>query len=100
MKTHYQVRCFRALSILLLLVFAGAIVQAQSGRRGGSKSTTTAPTVSGAKEVAATPPKATRLQFLVGIDMAGATSNTPYYLADTVLDECIRRLGEAAEVLA
>jgi hypothetical protein len=100
MKTHYHVRCFPALSILLLLVFTGVVVQAQSGRRGAGKSSTTAPSVSGAKEVAATPPKAAGLQLVVGIDTAGAVSNTPYYLADTVLDECIRRLGEASDVMA
>ena len=79
------------------LICCASLAQAQSGRRGTGKSTTTAPSVSGAKETEAKPQKTTRLQLLVGIDGSGV-SNTPYYLADTVLGECIRRLGEASEV--
>lgn len=99
MKTHYYIRYFQSLSILLL-IFAGVVVHAQSGRRGaGKSSTSTAPSVSGAKDVEAKPQTATRLQLVVGIDTASPMTTIPYYLADTVLDECIRRLGEAADVV-
>ena len=88
------------LSIALLLVVCVS-TQGQSGRRGAGKSTTaTVPSVSGAKEVETKSPTAARLQLIVGIDSVGTVSNTPYYLADTVLDECIRRLAEASEVIA
>lgn len=86
------------LSLVLLLITCVSI-HAQSGRRGSVKPTTTAPSVSGAKEVEAKPQKIVRLQLVVGIEPAGPFGNTPYYLADTVLNECIRRLGEAAEVV-
>ena len=97
MEASYPCRSFKALSILFVLVISCAVAQAQSGRRGTGKSSTTAPSVSGAKETEAKPQKAARVQLLVGIDGSGV-GNTPYYLADTVLGECIRRLGEASEV--
>ena len=83
--------------VLLLIICVSA--HAQSGRRSSGTPTTTAPSVSGTKEVEAKPQQASRLRLLVGIDPAGAFSNTPYYLSDTVLDECIRRLGEATDVV-
>jgi hypothetical protein len=96
MKAKYS----QPLLSLVLLLITCASAQAQSGRRGAGKSTTTnVPSVSGAKEVEAKPQTSARLQLIVGIDSVGSVSNTPYYLADTVLDECIRRLGEASDVI-
>lgn len=89
----------QSLLILVLLLVTCGTADAQSGRRGSGKPTTTTPSASGEKEVEAKPQKAARLRLFVGIDPGGAFSNTPYYLADTVLDECMRRLGEAADVL-
>jgi len=96
MKAKYS----QSVLSLALLLIACVSVEAQSGRRGAGKSTTTTvPSVSGAKEVEAKPQTATRLQLIVGIDTANPTTTIPYYLADTVLDECIRRLGEASDVV-
>jgi hypothetical protein len=96
MKAKYSQPFFSLVLLLITCVSA----QAQSGRRGAGKSTpTTVPSVSGAKEVEAKPQTAQRLQLVVGIDTASATTTIPYYLADTVLDECIRRLGEASDVV-
>jgi len=85
--------------IVLLLASTGPLF-AQSGRKstGSSSSTTTTttttPSVSGTKttEKKTVTPK---LQLLVGIDRRDAFSNVPYYLYDTVLDNVIRRLGDA-----
>src|SRR6185369_65110 len=96
MKAKYS----QSVLSLALLLIACVSVEAHSGLRGAGKSTTTTvPSVSGAKEVEAKPQTATRLQLIVGIDTANPTTTIPYYLADTVLDECIRRLGEASDVV-
>jgi hypothetical protein len=96
MKAKYS----RPVFSLVLLLITCVSAQAQSGRRGaGNPTTTTVPSVSGAKEVDAKPKTATRLQLIVGIDTASPMTTIPYYLADTVLDECIRRLGESSDVI-
>src|SRR6266576_3920150 len=97
MNASYHRRTIAVIAIL----FAGAIVnQAQSGRRSNSGTTpTTAPSVSGSKTVEKKPEKPPRLQLLVGIDNRDPTSNIPYYVTDTVIDNCVRRLGEASEVI-
>ena len=88
-----------ALAIVTIL-FAGAIVQTQSGRRStDGTATTTAPSVSGPKTIEKKPEKPPRLQLLVGIDNRDPTSNIPYYVTDTVIDNCVRRLGDASEVM-
>ena len=91
------------LSIALLLAATSALM-AQSGRKsnGGSSSTTTAPTtsVSGAKSTEKKATPAPKLQLLVGIERPEVFSNVPYYLYDTVLDNVVRRLGEAEIVFA
>jgi len=91
----------RRTSVLIAILFAGAIVnQAQSGRRSnGGTAPTTAPSVSGSKTVEKKPEKPPRLQLLVGIDNRDPTSNIPYYVTDTVIDNCVRRLGDAADVM-
>jgi hypothetical protein len=86
---------------LLIAILSAAVVNyAQSGRRSnGGASTTTAPSVSGPKTVEKKPEKPPKLQLLVGIDNRDPTSNIPYYITDTVIDNCVRRLGEASEVM-
>ena len=86
---------------LIAILFAGAIInQAQSGRRSnGGTTTTTAPSVSGPRTVEKKPEKPPRLQLLVGVDNRDAMSNIPYYVTDTVLDNCVRRLGDASDVM-
>jgi hypothetical protein len=86
--------------VLLAIVFAFAgAANAQSGRRSNGGATTTAPSVSGPKTVEKKPEKPPKLQFLVGIDNRDPTSNIPYYVTDTVIDTCVRRLSDAAEVI-
>ena len=86
--------------LLTAIIFACATVShAQSGRRSTGGTTTTAPSVSGPKTVEKKPEKPPRLQLLVGIDNRDPTSNIPYYVADTVIDNCVRRLGDASDVI-
>lgn len=76
---------------------------AQSGRRStGGTATTVAPATSptGPRTAEKKPTAEPRLQLLVGINRADAFTTTPYYVYDTVLDDCIRRLGEAEIVFA
>src|SRR5215813_2660649 len=98
-------------SQLLLLIsvalLAASISQAQSGRRSSSGSTTTTttttttnPTTPTAKSAEKKPATAPRLQLLVGMDRSNAFTSTPFYVYDTVLESCIKRLGEADIVFA
>ena len=86
---------------LIAIFFASAIViNAQSGRRSTSGTkTTTEPSVSGPKTIEKKPDTTRRLQLLVGIDSRDPTSNIPFYVADTVMDNCVRRLGDASDVI-
>ena len=88
------------LSFIAIFFVCSLIVQAQSGRRStGGTTTTTAPSVSGPRTVEKKPDKPPRLQLLVGIDNRDPSSNIPYYVTDTVIDNCVRRLGDAADVI-
>ena len=101
-KRNMNALYHRRTAALIAIVFATAIViQAQSGRRsnGGGATTTTAPSVSGPKTMEKKPEKPARLQLLVGIDNRDITSNIPYYVTDTVIDNCVRRLGDASDVV-
>lgn len=83
----------------IALLHAG-VALAQSGRKSPKVTTTTTPSVSGPKTVEKTTPKTQKLQLLVGIYTVATVAGIPYYISDTVLDTCVRRLGDAAEVLA
>ena len=96
MNTHHHRRAFALVAILFT---CGLVNQAQSGRRSNGGTSTTAPSVSGPKTVEKKPEKPPKLQLLVGIDNRDPTSNIPYYVTDTVIDNCVRRLGDASEVL-
>jgi hypothetical protein len=86
--------------LALLSVFIWAIsLQAQSGRR-STNTNTTAPSVSGTKTVEKAPVKAPTIRLLVGVEVRNPLVNTPYYLSDTVLDNCVRRLNDATEINA
>ena len=86
---------------LLILTLGAAVGAAQSGRKttGGSTTTTVAPSVSGPKPLEKKPEAPKRIQLLVGIDSQQAFVSIPHYLYDTILDVCIRRLGEADIVM-
>jgi len=91
------------LAVVILFALTGAM-EAQSGRRstGGSttSTTTTTPSVAGPKTTEKKPAPAPKLQLLVGIDREEVFNNVPYYIYDTVLDNVIRRLGDAEIVFA
>ena len=94
------------LTTLVLLLLSG-VVQAQSGRRstGSSTSTTantntTAPATPGAKATATKSDTETRVRMMVAIDRSNAFTTTPFYVYDTVLQECIARLNQANIVFA
>ena len=89
----------RNLLAAVFLLAIGITVDAQSGRR-SSGGQTTAPSVSGPKTVEKAPVKAPILQLLVGVENSNPLLNVPYYLSDTVLDNCVRRLNEATEINA
>ena len=92
--------CRRHYLLITAFILASATVGfAQSGRRSSGGTPTTAPSVSGPKTVEKKPEKPPRLQLLVGVDNRDITSNIPYYVTDTVLDNCVRRLGDAADVI-
>lgn len=95
MSTWHQ----RRFLLLTLILLSSAIAQAQSGRRSTGGSTPSAPSVSGPKAVEKKSTPAPKLLLLVGINRGDAFTTVPYYIYDTVLDNCIRRLGEAEIVL-
>jgi hypothetical protein len=99
MNTSYR-RNHRQTVWLIALIFVCVIIgQAQSGRRSSGGTPSTAPSVSGSKTVDKKPETPARLQLLVGIDNRDPTSNIPYYVTDTVIDNCVRRLGDASDVI-
>ena len=91
------------LLLISIALLTWAVAQAQSGRRstGGTSTTTTATTATaptGAKTGEKKPAAESRLQLLVGINRAEAFTITPYYVYDTVLADCIKRLSDAETV--
>ena len=96
----------RKLHLFLLISIALLIwdsAQAQSGRRstpGSTTTTTTAPSTPAAKTAEKKPGAEPRLQLLVGINRADAFTITPYYVYDTLLADCIKRLSDAEMVFA
>jgi len=80
------------------LLLSLSTAKAQSGRR-STNNPTTAPSVSGPKTIEKKPAPKPQLMLLVGIEDRIALGPIPSYLSDTVLDNCVRRLGEAADVI-
>ena len=94
-------RQFLLLTLLALLTWS--VAQAQSGRRstpGSTTTTATAPSTTAAKTAEKKPAAESRLQLLVGINRAEAFTITPYYVYDTVLADCLKRLSDAETVFA
>jgi len=95
-----QILAQRARSTLLVAgigVFFVTTAAAQSGRRSTNPGAAT-PSVSGAKTAEKQSGAKHQLMLLVGIEDHNAPW-TPSYLTDTVLDDCIRRLGDAVDVI-
>jgi hypothetical protein len=91
-----------AQQIFLLIttaLLALGVAQAQSGRRSSGASAAT-PATPGTQTAEKKPATEARVQLLVGINRADAFTSTPYYVYDTVLEDCIRRLSEAEIVFA
>lgn len=89
--------------LLISVLLTMGVAHAQSGRRssGGTATTNTTPTApTGAKTAAKKPATEPRLQLLVGINRADAFTTTPYYVYDTVLADCLKRLNDAEIVFA
>jgi hypothetical protein len=103
MKSHTNdLRAIVTSRNLLAVFFLLALtitVDAQSGRR-SSNGEKTAPSVSGPKTVEKTPVKAPKIQMLVSVEARNLLVSVPYYLSDTVLDNCVRRLNDATEMNA
>jgi hypothetical protein len=103
MKAHIEnlhaIVTKRNLLAVFFMIAIPIVVVAQSGRR-SSNGQPTAPSVSGPKTVEKTPVKAPTIQLLVGVEDRNPLLNVPYYLSDTVLDNCVRRLNDATEINA
>ncbi|HYR76225.1 MAG TPA: hypothetical protein VEM96_10315 [Pyrinomonadaceae bacterium] len=89
---------YRRLFLFIAILLSCVITQAQSGRRSTS-SPTTSPSVSGPKPLEKTPAKVPRIHLLVGVENRNPLTNIPYYLSDTVLDNCVRHLADSADVV-
>ena len=89
----------RSLLAVFFLLAVTMTVDAQSGRR-SSNGQTTAPSVSGPKTVEKAPVNAPKIQLLVSVEDRNLLVSVPYYLSDTVLDNCVRRLNDATEINA
>lgn len=97
LSAHFRVH--RSPFLLLILLACAPVALAQSGRR-STGTQTTAPSVSGPKTVEKSAPKPPPLQLLVAVEDHNPVSNMPYYLSDTVMDNCVRHLNDATEVNA
>ena len=98
---HFHFDRIRRAPILFAMVIGCASAAfAQSGRRSTNTPTSTSPSVSGPKAVEKSPVKAPKIQLLIGVEDRNPQVNVPYYLSDTVLDNCVRRLNEADEINA
>ena len=90
----------RVVFFAAIIFVCASVTYAQSGRRSsGGGTTTTTPSVSGPKTIEKKPEKPPRLQLLVGIASREPSLNIPYYISDTVIADCVRRLGDAADVI-
>ncbi len=87
----------RFLPLIVLVLSCVTYVQAQSGRRATTPPPT--PSISGARTVEKPAPQPAKLRFLVGVENRSPFLNVPYYLSDTVMDNCVRRLADAANVI-
>ncbi|MEK6336753.1 MAG: hypothetical protein AABM67_17645 [Acidobacteriota bacterium] len=82
---------------MLLLLSCVTCVQAQSGRR--STTTPTTPSVSGTKPVEKVTKPVAKISLLLGVENRSPFLNIPYYLSDTVLENCVQRLNDSGDVV-
>ena len=98
MQMNSRQRLLQGLSIAIVLISIGITAAAQSGRRGGKSGAATSSSPE-AKPGSAKPPQMERIQLVIGTE-GPSTGNAPYYLSDTVLENCLARLAEVNEVVA
>jgi len=91
-------RLLQRLSIAIVLISIGITAAAQSGRRGG-KPPGAATSSSPEAKPGSAKLQTERIQLVIGTEGPG-TGNAPYYLSDTVLENCLARLAEVNEVVA
>jgi len=97
LKSNMRSLTICRLTLLIAVLFGCAIItQAQSGRR--STTTPATPSVSGPRTVEKAPAKAPKIHLLVGIENRTPFVNVPYYLSDTVMENCVARLAQSTEV--
>ena len=91
----------RLLLITAILIALAAVVTAQSGRRGPTKSRPPAPQPSPTTPEPETKPKTSaRIQLLVAVDEPSGFNRVPLSVPETALETCVQRLGEAATGIA
>jgi len=93
----------RFLFVFAALIALAATALAQSGRRSTAKPSTeptpaSTPSASGPSNPIESTTKKAAVQLLVGVDDPSPLSGMPRYYADTVLEECVRRLSQPAGV--
>ena len=89
----------RLVLVLAVLIASTAVVAAQSGRRGGVKSSAPAnPPVSSPAQEPSKPKTPARIQLLVAIDSPTGFDGVPLRSRDIVLEACMRRLAESNDV--
>jgi hypothetical protein len=98
LKSNMRLLTIRQFTLLIGVLFACAIItQAQSGRRSTTAPAT--PSVSGPKTAEKAPAKAPKIHLLVGIENRSPFVNVPYYLSDTVMENCVARLAQSADII-
>lgn len=91
----------RLLLITALLIALPAVVIAQSGRRGPTKSRPPAPEpVPSTIESQTKSKTSARIQLLVAVDESSGFSRVPLSVPETVLETCVQRLSAAAAGIA
>lgn len=91
----------RLLLITALLIALPAVVTAQSGRRGSTKSHPPAPQpVPSTTESQTKSQTSARIQLLVAVDQPSAFNRVPLSVPETVLETCVQRLGAVATGVA
>jgi predicted CoA-binding protein len=91
----------RLLLIPAILVALSAVVTAQSGRRGPTKSPKPDPQPVPSTTQSETEPKTSaRIQLLVAVDELSGFDRMPLATSDTVLETCVQRLAAAAKDVA
>jgi hypothetical protein len=99
MKRNWPHRILPVFTILILLVVISITGSAQSGRHGGKPGAPT-PSSAEAKQGSTKPQQTERIRLVIGTEGPSTSGMAPYYLSDTVLENCLARLADVNEVVA